>query len=78
MPNWKDEAHNSVQKMIVESEQFRVTLETPKGNPSSSVTYSDHMDDEFFHITCHVEDSLCQKIEKSAYVDLEKLLVKDR
>ena len=31
-------------------------------------------DDEFFHITCHVEKGLAAKIERGEYVDLEKLL----
>ena len=28
-------------------------------------------DDEFFHITCHVDASVRSKIEKGEYVDLE-------
>ena len=39
---------------------------------------ADNDDDEFFHITCHVEASLRAKIEKGEYVELEKLLPKDR
>ena len=35
-------------------------------------------DDEFFHITCHVDPNLKQRIKKGEYVDLEKLLPKDR
>ena len=35
-------------------------------------------EDDFFHITCHVEIALMQKIEKGEYVDLERLLVHDR
>ena len=35
-------------------------------------------DDEFFHVTCHVEPSLRQKIEKGEFVDLEKLLPRER
>ena len=34
-------------------------------------------DDDFFHITCHVEKALTQKIKKGEYVDLERLLVCD-
>ena len=33
-------------------------------------------DDNFFHVTCHIESSLCEKIEKGEYVDLECLLPK--
>ena len=35
-------------------------------------------DDEFFHITCHLDPSTKAKIEKGEFVDLEKLLPKDR
>ena len=35
-------------------------------------------DDEFFHLMCHVEPNLKQKIERGEFVDLEKLLMKDK
>ena len=35
-------------------------------------------DDEFFHITCHVDPTLRGKIEKREFVDLERLLAKER
>ena len=35
-------------------------------------------DDEFFHITCHVDPNMKAKIGKGEYVDLKKLLPKDR
>ena len=31
-------------------------------------------DDEFFHITCHVDPALRSKIERGIYIDLERLL----
>ena len=34
-------------------------------------------DNEFFHITCHIDLTLRQKIERGEFVDLEKLLPKD-
>ena len=33
-------------------------------------------DDDFFHLTCHIEPSLIHKIEKGEFVELEKLLPK--
>ena len=33
-------------------------------------------DDEFFHLTCNVDANLKSKIERGAFVDLEKLLPK--
>ena len=35
-------------------------------------------DDDFFHLTCHIDDILKQKIEKGEFVDLDRLLPKDR
>ena len=36
------------------------------------------MDDQFFHITCHIEESLRARIQRGQYMDLEKLLPKSR
>ena len=35
-------------------------------------------DDNFMHITCHLDEKLIEKIEKGEYVELEKLLVKPK
>ena len=35
-------------------------------------------DDDFFHLICHVDQNLKEKIERGDYVDLDKLLTKDR
>ena len=35
-------------------------------------------DDDFFHLTCHIEPNLRVKIERGEFVDLEKLLPKDK
>ena len=35
-------------------------------------------DDDFFHLTCHIDPSLRSKIERGEYVDLERLLLKER
>ena len=35
-------------------------------------------DDDFFHLMCHVDQSLVSKIEKGEFVDLERLLPKER
>ena len=34
-------------------------------------------DDDFFHLTCHIDPSLKRKIESGEFVDLDKLLPKD-
>ena len=35
-------------------------------------------DDDFCHLTCHIDPSLIHKIEKDEFVELEKLLPKDK
>ena len=35
-------------------------------------------DDQFFHLTCHIEQGMKDKISRGEYVDLEKLLPKSR
>ena len=37
----------------------------------------DDNDDDFFHITCHIDPSLRIKIQRGEFIDLEKLLSKD-
>ena len=46
-----------------------------KGNPPCKNEISD---DEFFHLTCHVDQNLKKRIELGEFVELEKLLVKNR
>ena len=80
--------------MILNSEHFKASVAAPQGkhneffvNPNDTdqnllqrvkQLLEDENDDEFFHLTCHVEPSLRQKIERGEYVDLEKLLPWDR
>ena len=35
-------------------------------------------DDEFFHLTCHVDANMKAKIQRGEFVELEKLLAKDK
>ena len=41
-----------------------------------AMRYLENEDDEFFHTTCHIDDTLREKIEKGKFVELEKLLQK--
>ena len=75
-PTWEDQAREAARKIIVDTEQMKARVESPEG--IERTLYSDLFDDEFFHITCHVEEALKFKIEQGKFVDFEKLLVKDR
>ena len=79
-------------KLILESEKFNADTVLPPGEkidnnienrfflgvgqPNNQVGIID--DDDFFHVTCHIDKSLALKIERGEYVDLEKLLTRDR
>ena len=78
--------------VVIQAECFRVDTEIPRGmnpvtlsanflpptNVNQQVNCSGITDDEFFHLTCHVDPNTKAKIEKGEFIELEKLLVKDR
>ena len=54
-------------------------MNIPKGNVQASLPLAViENDDDFFHVTCHLDDNLREKIERGEFVDLERLLPKDR
>ena len=76
----------AAQNLIVDTEKFRASVEQPKGitNVNSfdlsdlRQWFSELEDDEFFHVSCHIEPALKSKIEQGGFVDLNKLLPKNR
>ena len=58
-------------RAVIEVERFKASVAPPKG-------MIDDNDDDFFHVTCHVDANIIQKIEKGEFVDLDKLLPKDK
>ena len=69
-----ESAKDKAQKYILEAEQCKALVNVPQGildNPNYALDVKD--DDEFFHITCHLDSVLHTKIEREEYVDLEKL-----
>ena len=73
-----DDALKQAEKLIVEAEQFKAAIEAPAGKNQVATpllgTGQGMTDDDFFHIICHVDRKLRDKIEKGEFVDLEKLL----
>ena len=67
-----DHADHIADRAVIDAECFKATVAPPKGN------YQDDNDDDFFHVTCHVDPGMIQKIEKGEFVDLEKLIPKER
>ena len=68
-------AKTRANRIILEAEQYRAQVETPKGKqPFMQQPNLVNMDEEFFHISCHIDQSIRDKIEKGEFVELEKLL----
>ena len=71
---------DSADHVVLEAEQLRVQIQPPKGKESfdfNKFLQNLDDDDEFFHVTCHIDETLRAKIAKGEFVDLEKLLPKD-
>ena len=77
-----EEAKEKTENRILVGEKFKATVNVPQGmdlNTNLSRQFGQGCglsDDEFFHITCHIDKNTQEKIEKGDYVDLEKLLPK--
>ena len=68
-------------RLLVESEDHKASLQPPKGKqPFDLERFIQNIDDddEFFHVTCHIEQNMRNKIARGEFVDLERLLPKDK
>ena len=74
--------------IILQAEQFKAQVAAPKGRtdfissnvqvpPEIEMLRQNDNDNDFFHITCHIDENLKLKIEKGEFIDLEKLIAKD-
>ena len=75
-------ANSVVNRMVVEAEKFRANINAPQGmsdgvNKEMLAHVLDN-DDDFFHVSCHIESSLKEKIERGEFVELEKLLPRNK
>ena len=75
---------------ILAAERYKATIQQPPEGRNDSLNqnldsqilntklarYFDNDDDEFFHITCHIEPHIRAKIKLGQFVELEKLLQK--
>ena len=77
-------------KLTLDAERYKASVEKPKGTSIIDPNFNSlnlnelkrwvlqNEDDEFFHLTCHVDPSLHAKISEGGFVDLNKLLPKNR
>ena len=77
-----EKAKRKTDKLILDVEHFRATVDLPPSWVQNQMTIQvDHnldVDDQFFHVTCHVDEALKGKIARGEFVDLEKLLLKGK
>ena len=71
------------ERMITDAEWSRANIFKPPGGnevllKSFHTKMISEMDDDFFHYSAHIDNTLVQKIEKGEYVDLAKLLPKEK
>ena len=82
------EPEKLIDNIIVEAEKYKANVAAPQGRDTFNL--SDHFrnelemkrffdsDDDFFHVSCHIEPGLREKIVKGEFIDLERLLPKDK
>ena len=79
-----NKATSHADRMILEAEHFQAVIAAPPEGTSDHLVLSKQFgqgcglsDDEFFHLTCHINKNTQEKIERGDFVDLEKLVPKD-
>ena len=70
----------SAKRMVLQAEKFKASVSKPKdGEFDQLINYiKDNNNDEFFHATCHIDMNLRKKIKRGEYIELERLLPRDR
>ena len=72
-------AQDVAMERVVQAKKYRVVVQKPAGTfPNAPQLLFSGEDDEFFHLTCHIEWSMKVKIERGKFIELEKLLPKGR
>ena len=83
----QDAACTAAEQLVVDAKKYRANIEQPKGIVNTVGRFdlaefkhflTKYEDDKFFHLTCHINVNMRQKIEHGEYVDLECLLPKTR
>ena len=90
-PMMSTQSKDRADQCLIEAKQFKASVAQPKGISGVFDHFAqeheltkliklllENNDDEFFHLTCHVDSGLKAKIEKGQYVDLERLLPRSR
>ena len=71
-----ERARDEAADLVLKAERYKAEL-APEGMfDKLKKLVSANQDDKFFHIICHIDQGLRDKIKKGEFVDLEKLLIK--
>ena len=84
-------ARDHAEKIILEAEKFKANVvappkgkveinlgKVPKLSEELRLKHLLDSDDDFFHVTCHVHSAIKAKIQHGEFVELKKLLPRDR
>ena len=74
------EEREKAQEAVIQAEKFNATI-NPAGKSYYDIIKSLNLrdpDEEFYHIVCHVDKQLREKIKRGEFVELEKLLRKNK
>ena len=75
-------AMGAADKVLIKAEKYKAALAAPKGMVpiDDRIKLLRHLDDDddFFHVSCHIDNNLKTKIQNGEYIDLERLLPRDR
>ena len=81
------EQNLALRRLVLDAEKFKASVEQPKGINTFNEAFDlneikcwimQSEDDEFFHLTCHIDSALRVKIQNGEFMDLTKLLPKNR
>ena len=66
-------------QLLLQTERVRADFSIPTGNVNNTNSEQAYeQDDDFFHVACHIDSNLKSKIERGEFIDLERLLPRDR
>ena len=79
----RERKKDATDQILIDAEKKRANLLPPKGrcqlvDENIQLLRALDNDDDFFHVTYHIDSNLKQKIKRGEFVDLEKLLPKDK
>ena len=60
--------------MLIEAKQYKAAINDPRGK--THLADNRLSDDDFFHVTCHIDEGLRNKIQNGEFIELDRLLPK--